>query len=381
MRLEREGAHGLAVVDEGGARSIVTGAAVFTCRDAPPDWSGDRARWSEASLRLEGDELVVRVIDVTDHEVGTDRRSVSVFRSSDRGRTWTRDDGKPDSDAPVVASLSTHWSALERVGDYRLIRRLGEGSLGVLYEALASNGDVIALRLLEGAGDVAVRARVDALGDRLARVRHPNVVTVRAIESIPTGPLLVANDLSSEGTLEEALARSRRGFAPERAVGIASDMLAGLDALHAAGVVHGDVRPANVFFVSSPHVPLPVALADAALLVALDDPRGTKGTARMEHAYLAPEALKKHVAPDVLADTYGVGACLYEMLSGQRPFTGPNTIAVAYEIVTKDPAPLTSTPPALAALVARAMAKDPAARYQTAAAMRDALQSLVLLGA
>ena len=372
MRLEREGPQGLAVVDDNGWRSSITGASVRSYEIAMFDYSGERARWSEASLHADGDQLLVHVVKVIDHEGGVDRDTTGIYRSADGGRTWTSVRAEAwTSTAPAIAKLSTHTDDLERVGNYRLIRRIGAGSLGELHEASDANGASVAVRFLNGAGDAGVRARVEALAQKLPQVRHPNVVAVREILFVPDGRIAIATDLT-EGTLEKALVGGR-GFAPARAASLASNMLAGLEALHAVGVVHGDLRPANVFLVKAATVPWPAGLADAGLLDALEDPRGTRGTGRKERAYLPPEALRMPFSPDVLTDIYGVGACLYEMLRGERAFAGSWPM-VAMEIVTKEPPPLPpSIPPALAAVVARAMSKSPAARYPTAAAMREAL--------
>lgn len=376
MELERSGPSGLTVVLEDGARSVVSGAQINTYAPGANDYSGVWGYWTEASLHRDASVLYVHVVEVTEHEGGIDRRTAGSFRSVDSGKTWSRENAAVEP-GPAVATLSTAQSELPVVGDYRLIRRLGRGCLGELQQAFDPNTEAVALRILRSPEDAEVRARVAALAQRLPYLRHPNLVPVHAISTLADGRILVTSEyFASKRTLESVLEEGP--IESSRARDIACAMLAGLEALHGAGLVHGDVQPRNVFFAGAHwEPPRPPMLADAGLLIALDGGVRTHGSVRTEIAYLPSESLGT-LAIDSSTDVYGVGACLYEMLARRRPFEAPSKFALATAIAMQQPPALTtftSAPQALTAIVERAMSKDRAARYPSAAAMREALEA------
>lgn len=376
--LDREGRSGLAIVFPGGDRAIVTAEGIHTFMGGTGDWSGIRGTWSEASLHREKDALVVRIVDVTDHEGATERITARLFRSVDGGRTW-RDEpttGEPSREPPI-ATLSTALDALPVVGRLRLVRRLGEGALGEVHEALDDSG-AVAARFLRGHEDDGVRTAAAELAEKLPRIRHRNLVPVHTIETLPDGRILVVADLAQH-SLADVVAKA--AVSATRACEIAHAMLSGLEALHAAGVVHGTVSPSAVFYAGDPRfMSRPPALADAGLgiVVGRAAPSTKSGPWRTQ-LHLSPEAYRR-AELDVRTDVYGVGLCLYEMLAGEHPFAfaASSPLELALAILQKEPPPLPSStraPEALVAIVERAMAKDPARRFQSAREMREALQS------
>jgi serine/threonine protein kinase len=369
MHLEREGRSGLAVVIDDGERFITPTSDVRTYVGGANDWSGVRGTWTEATLHGDGDgaALLLYVVDVLDHDGGTERTTKSVHRSEDGGRHWATCSRPMPQGAPI-ATLSTGLRHLVRAGDFRLVRRLGGGALGDLYEAFDPQGELVALRFLRAHDDPSVRAAIAPLAEKLPHVRHRHLVGMRTIATLEDGRIVAASDL-----VDGACSLERASVTPERARTLAIAILEALDALHAAKVVHGDVEPANVLLDRDwPR------LADAGLGLALGDRRGmrrTRAAVRIDLAYSPPEALQR-LALDERSDLYAVGACLYALLAGRPPFEAKSSVALGLAVLTEEPAPLlpsTSTPAGVAAVVTRALQKDPGKRFASAAEMRAAL--------
>lgn len=366
MRLEREGPAGLALVTPAGERWLVTDRGIASWSGNNDPWSGERGRWTTAALHREGASLLVRIVQVLDHEGGTERTHEATLRSDDGGRTWTPRVEAPLPGTPPLVELSTDPESLERLGDFRLVRRLASGSLGDLHEALDPDGERIVVRVLRASNEPDVRAALRELGPRLVRAVHRHLLRVRAVSELgPDGPWLIASDAVYGQTLEAAPVE------PARAPFVADRLLLGLEALHAEGLVHGDVQPSTIFFDHG--VP---RLADAALGSVLGDrrgPRRTRSGVRIDLAFAPPELLTRRPL-DVRSDVYALGACLFSMLAGQPPFWAESSVALGVAVATGQPARLPpSVSPALAAVVTRALAKRPEDRFPTAAAMREAL--------
>ncbi len=330
-----------------------------------PSWRALR-RYA-LTLHRDGEALLLHIVDVVDHEGGTERTTTSVHRSDDEGHHWAPASGPIPASAPL-ATLSTDLRHLVHAGEHRLVRRIGGGALGDLYEAFDPAGELVALRFLRAHDDPAVRAAIAPLAETLPQVRQRHLVGVRAITNLQDGRIVVASDLVHGATTLEHVA-----VTIERARTIAIAILEALGALHAANIVHGDVQPATVLL--DHECP---RLADAGLGVVLGDRRGrprTRSGVRIDLAFLPPEALRR-LALDERSDLYAVGACLYALLAGRPPFVADASVAVAVAVVTEDPAPLpsfTSTPAGIATVVARAMRKDRTERFASAAEMRAAL--------
>ena len=255
-----------------------------------------------------------------------------------------------------------------RFGPYVLGRVLGRGGMAVVHEAThASTGRVVALKLIrpEHAGpDFADRLRRE--GRAQAALDHPNVVTIYEAGTSEHGPWLAMrlvegttlSDLIDAGTLDAA-----------SALDILDQVAAALDAAHAAGLVHRDVKPRNVL-VSEDGT---AYLAD----FGLSRPSAGDGATVTGHfmgtlAYAAPEVLRGE-EPGPAADRYALAAVLFECLTGSTVFPRPSHAAVVFAH-TNEPAPRVSgrragVPPALDAVVIDGLAKDPAARPATAHAL------------
>ena len=258
-------------------------------------------------------------------------------------------------------------------GRYEVGPSIGRGGMGEVRRAHDVRlGREVAIKFLRGdlAADPGVRGRFDDEARAAARLGHPNAVTVFDFGEHHGDPYIVMESLPGH-TLADALAD---GALPEERVRrIASDVLGALGAAHDLGIVHRDVKPANILFA-----------ADGTAKVA--DFGIAKSTEGLDHtatgqvigtaAYLAPERLEgKPAVPQ--SDLYAVGVVLYEALAGRKPFTGDTPVALAHAVHSSAPAPLAEVRPgidaALAAAIDRAMRKAPEQRFATAGDMARSL--------
>ena len=235
---------------------------------------------------------------------------------------------------------------------YRLEELLGRGGMGVVYRAhdLALDRDV-ALKLLAPhlADDVSFRERFLTESRVAASLEHPNVVPIHDAGEID-GQLYIAMRLVEGSDLKQVL---REGpLEPARAVRILEQIAGALDAAHARGLVHRDVKPSNVLLDEGGHV----YLADFGLSRYLDDaalplgPAKSLGTAD----YVAPEQIRGEEV-DGRADVYALGCMLYECLAGEPPFRRGTDAATLYAQLEEAPPVL----PGLEEVLPRALAKEP----------------------
>ncbi|MBX3192597.1 MAG: serine/threonine protein kinase [Labilithrix sp.] len=270
-------------------------------------------------------------------------------------------------------------------GRYRVARMLGHGGMGVVYEAEQLDlRRSVALKVLQEVDPRSVqRFQQEALAT--ANLRCPNVVTVLDFFAGSTDepPYLVMELLEGE-VLAAALRRTRQ-LPIERAIAIAAQMLVGLGAAHAAGIIHRDVKPANTFLVRTPVGHDFVKLLDfgIAKLVRGAIAKTTTGSVQGTPAYMAPEQLRDGET-DARSDIHAVGACLFEMIAGRRPWRSPGGAELAAEILRDEPLDLAVVSPGvpvdLARVVGRALAKDRATRFPSAEAMLDALRPWLVHG-
>jgi hypothetical protein len=269
----------------------------------------------------------------------------------------------------------------EKLGEFRLLRRVGAGGMGMVFEAeQASLGRNVALKVLRhdlhGSPEALERFRREARTS--ARLRHPNIVPVHAAGD-QDGTRWLAMDLAPGRGLDELLAEAaRRGepVAPARAARWGARLARALEYAHSHGVIHRDVKPSNVR----------IAPDDQPLLLDFGIARDAETAATLTSAfvgsphYAAPEQITGRKA-DGRADVYGLGALLYECLSGGPPFAAETVDVVLHRALTEDPAPLRRLRPGvprdLDAIVLRALEKEPSRRYAGAKEMAEDLEALL----
>jgi eukaryotic-like serine/threonine-protein kinase len=260
-------------------------------------------------------------------------------------------------------------------GRYRLRSRLAAGGMGTVWAAEdLVLGREVAVKLL---GEALASDRLAALRLRrearaAGRLVHPGIARVLDLGEDAGRPYLVMELLHGE-SLAARLARVGP-LAPVEAVRVVAATADALEAAHRAGIVHRDVKPGNVFVTGDGGV----KLLDFGIASAAGDTAVTGGVLLGTAAYLAPERVLGHDATPA-ADVYALGVLLYELLAGRPPFAGDTGTALAMAHVHAQPAPLRSVapqvPPALAAACEQALAKDPAARPPSAAALAALLRS------
>ncbi len=289
-----------------------------------------------------------------------------------------------------MSASSTTWAPGTVVPGtvYRIIRPLGQGGMGEVYEVEHDLlGTRRALKVLArqyaDREDLAERLRVEARG--LARLKHPNLVEVYDLGTAADGRIFFAMELLKGATLRELL-RSQGKLSPAAAVRVVAQVLDGLDAAHAAGMLHRDVKPENVFVCRDGVAKLldfGVAKAiDASTPVqAITGVGMTVGTPR----YMSPEQAEGR-AVDARTDIYSVGLVLWEVLLGRPAFEDTSPIAIATSKLT-DGVPMLETqagaegiPRALCEVVNRACMAEPSSRFSTAEAFASALRQAVPAG-
>jgi DNA-binding beta-propeller fold protein YncE len=260
---------------------------------------------------------------------------------------------------------------------YRIEELIGRGGMGVVYRAYDLRlKRPVAVKLIAPslALDERFRERFERETELVMSLEHPNVVPIYDAGEID-GRVYLAMRLV-DGTDLGSLLRTEGALQPARAITVCTQIASALDAAHARGLVHRDVKPSNVLLDSSEHV----YLADFGLSRRLDDQAGETGQDRSigTPAYIAPEQLEG-LAVDARADVYSLGCLLYECLTGERVFPRDSRLAEAWAHLEEEPPRPSRTrpelPDTLDNVISRALAKTPQERYPTCGALVAAAES------
>jgi serine/threonine-protein kinase len=257
-------------------------------------------------------------------------------------------------------------------------RTLGAGAMGtvVLARDLTLERPV-AIKVInpELAANRTFRQRFLQEARTVARLRHHNLVTVHSAGEAD-GLLYAVMEFVPGESLRERLEREGR-LPPEEAGRILHELASGLAAAHTQGVIHRDIKPENVLLDAETGRALLVDFGVAQALAAGEDRMTAVGMVMGSPRYMSPEQASGETALDGRSDLYTLGLVGYEMLTGRPPFTGPGVQTVLAQHITSPPPPLLGrapdAPPALVAVIERALAKDPGARWPDARAMARAL--------
>ena len=264
-------------------------------------------------------------------------------------------------------------------GRYQLGSMLGRGGMAEVRRArdLRLGRDVAIKQLrIDLASDPTFQARFRREAQAAAGLNHPNIVAVydTGEEADPNSGVQVpyiVMELVEGHTLREIL-RTGRQIMPAKALEFTQGVLDALSYSHKAGIVHRDIKPANVMLTATGQVKVMdfgIARAVADTSATMTQTAAVIGTAQ----YLSPEQARGETV-DSRSDIYSAGCLLYELLVGRPPFQGDSPVSVAYQHVREAPVPPShldaEITPAMDAITLKALAKDPADRYQTAAAMR-----------
>jgi eukaryotic-like serine/threonine-protein kinase len=266
-------------------------------------------------------------------------------------------------------------------GRYELDGVIGRGGMAEVYRARDQRLDrIVAIKTLRSdlARDPTFQARFRREAQSAASLNHPSVVAVYDTGEDTVGDTVIPYIVMEfvEGSTLRDLLRENRRLLPERALEIVDGILRALDYSHRGGIIHRDIKPANVMLTRGHDVKvmdfgIARAMADSA--ATMTQTAQVIGTAQ----YLSPEQARGERV-DARSDLYSTGCVLYELLTGRPPFTGDSPVSIAYQHVREDPIPPSQVDPEIPqwcdAIVLKAMAKDPAARYQSATEFRADLQ-------
>ena len=269
-------------------------------------------------------------------------------------------------------------------GRYRLIRRIGKGGMGVVYEAEHLGLDKrVAIKFLldRFTDDPEVIERFHREARTASRIGHENIIDVTDVGHDGDGRPYIVMELLDGGDLGQVL--SQTGPLPTaRAVHVIRQVLRGLEAAHGKGIVHRDMKPENVHLVARAGDPDFVKIMDFGIskIIAANDSKvrlTATGAVIGTPIYMAPEQAMAQAELDHRVDLYAVGVMLYELLAGRPPFIANNYLGLVTQHLHAAPPSLAQfrpdLPPALVATVHRALEKDPARRWQSAAEFARAL--------
>jgi serine/threonine protein kinase len=270
---------------------------------------------------------------------------------------------------------------------YRIVRELGGGGMGIVYEAEDLRlGRRVALKLLPEnlASDAKAAQRFLREARAASSLNHPNICTIYEVEEHDGRPVIVMELLEGEDL------KHRIGGKPmscEEALDIGAQIADGLDAAHSKGIIHRDIKPANIVITPRGQAKildfglakLTEQLRERGLDAALDQSLTALGVVPGTAVYMSPEQVGSEPV-DTRSDLFSFGIVLYEMATGKKPFTGANQVLTMTAILKQKPISPLLLNPALPAefekIIGKALEKDRNARYQTAATMRDDLRRL-----
>jgi serine/threonine protein kinase len=275
--------------------------------------------------------------------------------------------------------MSSPAPAPDRIGRYRIERKIGEGGMGVVYAARDERLDrAVALKTIRGDWDETARKRLWREARAAAGISHPNICQLYEVEETDDG-LVLAMELLAGDPLSARLARGP--LSPTDTSTIALQVLAALDALHSRGLIHRDLKPSNLFL--TPHG---VKLLDFGLARPMASSLGADAATLVTEAgaivgtpnYMAPEQARGE-ALDGRADLFAMAAILFEMLSGKVAFGGATIIDVLHAVLHEQPPALSGggTAAGLDRVIHKALQKQAADRYDSATGMAAAIREVI----
>jgi serine/threonine-protein kinase len=263
-----------------------------------------------------------------------------------------------------------------RLGPYQIEEIIGSGGMAVVYRARAEDGRTVALKVLFPPPNAAaeIRLRFEREARTAARLNHPAIV--RVFEAGQAGGYAyLAMEFIKGQTLAQRLFEQSAPLSEDEAADIAWQIADALYYAHGQGVVHRDVKPSNILLTDDNRA----LLTDFGVAQAFDDPSLTRtGHTVGTPAYMAPEQAGGLQPLDGRADLYALGVVLYHMVAGRPPFQGSTPQILHAHLYDPPPPPssLSQVSPGMEAIILKALAKEAGQRFQTGAAMAQALASL-----
>ncbi|MFL5616936.1 MAG: protein kinase domain-containing protein [Gemmatimonadaceae bacterium] len=262
------------------------------------------------------------------------------------------------------------------IGKYHILELVGEGAMGVVYKAKDSVLDrTVAVKVMNDAiaRQEDLRARFLREAQAAASLQHPNVVSIYDLGEVD-GHLYIAMEFVTGADLEE-LMQTHEPLSLQHKLDIIIDVLAGLTFAHKRGIVHRDIKPANIRIAEDGRA----KLMDFGVAHLTSSNLTNTGASLGTPVYMSPEQITGGKAT-AATDVFAVGAVLYELLTGNKPFDATTLQGLFYKILTEKPKPLREVmpelPTALDHIVEKAMAKDAPQRYQSALDMANDLSGV-----
>lgn len=280
-------------------------------------------------------------------------------------------------------------------GKYRILRLLGEGGMGSVYEGenVKIHRKVAIKTLLAAvAGNADVIGRFEREATAAGRIGNPHILEVLDLGEMKDGDRYLVMELLDGEPLSNRIERQGR-LSPAELAPLAVQVLEGLGAAHAAGIIHRDLKPDNIFLLKN-HVGIKdyVKIIDFGISKfqpLSGDSEGMSmtrtGAVMGTPYYMSPEQASGSRDADLRTDLYALGVILYQAVTGQVPFDAPTFNQLLFKIVLSEPPPVQSVVPeideAFASIIARSMARDINARFQTSKEFADALAGWLSSGA
>jgi serine/threonine-protein kinase len=258
----------------------------------------------------------------------------------------------------------------KRFGRYEVLTELGRGAMGVVYKARDPKiNRIVAVKTISLAGQEPAeekdyRERFIREAEAAGRVSHPGIVTIFDVGEEPEtrAPYIVMEFVGGD-SLEKLLSEGNHKMPVEKALQLALELADALECAHGQGVVHRDLKPANILMTEDGRA----KIADFGVAKLNLSNQTLAGRALGTPAYMSPEQLNGDPV-DGRSDLFSLGVILYTVLTGYKPFQGNSALTVSFKVVNREPIPATlldtDLPEGLDAIINRAMAKDPAERYQ-----------------
>jgi Tol biopolymer transport system component len=286
--------------------------------------------------------------------------------------------GKPGPGPSLIAG--------QKLTHYQILSQIGAGGMGEVYLANDLKLDRrVAIKILPSqfTKDATQVRRFEQEARAASALNNPNIITIHEIGN--EGDLhFIATEFIEGQTLRQRLANA--SLTPKEVIAITIQIAKALSSAHAAGIIHRDIKPENVMVRPDGLVKVldfglaklseRELVANSTVRPATSSLQTDVGTFMGTASYLSPEQVRRERV-DHRTDIFSLGVVLYEMLCGERPFQGANVTQVMDAIVFMDPKPITSLPTGLHRILARTLAKDPAARYQSAEELQADLEGIV----
>lgn len=265
----------------------------------------------------------------------------------------------------------------KKISHYRILEKLGEGGMGMVYKAEDTKlKRIVALKFLPAASSLNEEAKKRFINEAqtASSLQHNNICTIHDIDETDDKQIYICMDYYEGETLMQKIERGHLEI--DEAVDIISQVIAGLEKAHEKGIIHRDIKPANIFITKDGVVKiLDFGLAKLSGRTTMTKMGYTLGTV----AYMSPEQARGTII-DKRTDIWSLGVMLYEMLTGQLPFKADYDQALIYLILNEKPEPIQKFLPNISPenliVIDRSIEKNPDNRYQSLSEMADDLQKL-----